>query len=66
MLKVKCADLIGEDYMKLIENNLISPQIVSQQVKELYADSYIKNRKGVFEYILGGFNRHKTIGNSGF
>ncbi|MCF2501040.1 HNH endonuclease family protein [Dyadobacter chenhuakuii] len=31
-----------------------SPQIVSQLVKELYADSYIKNRKGVFEYILGG------------
>ncbi len=31
-----------------------SPQEVSEQVKELYADPYIKNRKGVFEYILGG------------
>jgi hypothetical protein len=31
-----------------------SPQTVSQQVKELYADSYIKSRKGVFEYVLGG------------
>jgi len=31
-----------------------SPQKVSQQVKELYADPYIKSRKGVFEYILGG------------
>jgi Protein of unknown function DUF262/HNH endonuclease len=31
-----------------------SPQEVSQQVKELYSDSYIKSRKGVFEYILGG------------
>jgi hypothetical protein len=30
-----------------------SPQKVSKQVKELYADSYIKNRKGIFEYILG-------------
>lgn len=27
---------------------------VSEQVKELYADPYVKNRKGVFEYILGG------------
>jgi hypothetical protein len=27
---------------------------VSEQVKKLYSDSYVKNRKGVFEYILGG------------
>jgi 5-methylcytosine-specific restriction endonuclease McrA len=27
---------------------------VSKQVKELYSDSYVKNRRGVFEYILGG------------
>lgn len=27
---------------------------ISKQVKELYADSYVKNRRGVFEYILGG------------
>ena len=31
-----------------------SPQKISEQVKDLYADSYVKNRKGVFEYILGG------------
>lgn len=31
-----------------------SPQKISEQVKELYADSYVKNRKGIFEYILGG------------
>jgi hypothetical protein len=30
------------------------PKKISQKVKELYADSYIKNRKGVFEFILGG------------
>ncbi len=30
------------------------PQKVSEQVKTLYADSYVKKRKGVFEYILGG------------
>ncbi len=31
-----------------------SPQKVSEQVKTLYADPYVKNRKGIFEYILGG------------
>ncbi|MFY8188194.1 MAG: HNH endonuclease family protein [Flavobacterium sp.] len=29
-------------------------QKVSEEVKKLYADAYVKNRKGVFEYILGG------------
>ncbi len=31
-----------------------NPQQVSEQVKTLYADPYVKNRKGIFEYILGG------------
>jgi hypothetical protein len=31
-----------------------NPTTVSEQVKTLYGDSYIKNRKGIFEYILGG------------
>lgn len=31
-----------------------NPTKVSKQVKELYADPYVKNRKGIFEYILGG------------
>jgi hypothetical protein len=30
------------------------PQKVSEKVKELYADPYVKNRKGVFEFVLGG------------
>jgi 5-methylcytosine-specific restriction endonuclease McrA len=30
------------------------PKDISKKVKELYADPYVKNRKGVFEYILGG------------
>lgn len=30
------------------------PAIVSAKVHELYADDAVKNRKGVFEYILGG------------
>jgi 5-methylcytosine-specific restriction endonuclease McrA len=31
-----------------------SPQKVAEEVKKLYGDSYLKNRKGIFEYILGG------------
>ena len=30
------------------------PKQISMQVKELYSDPYVKSRKGVFEYILGG------------
>jgi 5-methylcytosine-specific restriction endonuclease McrA len=29
-------------------------QKVAEEVKKLYGDPYLKNRKGVFEYILGG------------
>jgi len=39
-----------EEYHKKSYN----PIKVSEQVKQLYADPYIKNRKGVFEFILGG------------
>lgn len=31
-----------------------NPQTVSEEVRKLYGDSYVKNRKGIFEYILGG------------
>jgi len=34
---------------------------VSKQVKELYSDSYVKNRRGVFEYILGGSSDTKLL-----
>lgn len=38
-----------------------NPQSVLAQVKQLYADSYVKNRKGVFEYILGGSTDTKLL-----
>lgn len=37
------------------------PLEVSEWVRELYADPYVKNRKGVFEYILGGKQDHKLL-----
>ncbi len=42
-------------------NQPYSPQKVSAEVKKLYADPYIKNRKGVFEYLLGGSVDTKLI-----
>jgi len=38
-----------------------NPQEVSKQVKNLYADPYVKNRKGIFEYILGGSTDMKLL-----
>lgn len=29
-------------------------KIIESKVKELYADPYVKNRRGIFEYVLGG------------
>ena len=38
-----------------------NPQEISAQVEKLYADPYIKNRKGVFEFILGGLTDTKLL-----
>lgn len=38
-----------------------NPQAISKKVKELYADPYIKSRKGIFEYVLGGSNDTKLL-----
>lgn len=37
------------------------PKKVSAEVQKLYGDPYIKNRKGVFEYILGGSTDTKLL-----
>jgi len=37
------------------------PKKVSIEVHKLYADLYVKNRKGVFEYILGGSTDTKLL-----
>jgi hypothetical protein len=58
------SEMCGLEWGRLYETykkQPYSPQKVSQQVKELYADSYIKNRKGIFEYILGGSTDTKLL-----
>jgi len=37
------------------------PAKVSKEVRKLYGDPYIKNRKGIFEYILGGTTDTKLL-----
>lgn len=37
------------------------PTDVSVKVRSLYSDFYVKNKKGVFEYILGGCSDNKLL-----
>ena len=51
------SEMKGLEWGRLYETYHKQPydsKTVSEQVKNLYADPYIKNRKGIFEYILGG------------
>jgi len=51
------SEMQGIEWGRLYEQyhkNAFDPKKVSAEVRKLYGDSYIKNRKGIFEYILGG------------
>lgn len=51
------SEMRGLDWGELYErfhNNSYDPQAVHKKLTELYSDFYVKNRKGVYEYILGG------------
>lgn len=48
---------IYETYKKQPYN----PQKVSEQVRALYADPYVKNRRGIFEFILGSSTNTKLL-----
>lgn len=37
------------------------PSHIKQRVAELYADPYVKNRRGVYEFLLGGENDTKLL-----
>jgi 5-methylcytosine-specific restriction endonuclease McrA len=46
---------------KTYHNKSYNPQKVSEEVKKLYGDPYVKNRRGIFEFILGGMTDTKLI-----
>lgn len=51
------SEMRGLEWGRLYEeyhSKAYNPKKVSEKVRELYSDPYIKNRKGIFEYILGG------------
>lgn len=57
-------EMCGLEWGRLYEtyhNNSYDIEKVTKQVKELYSDSYIKNQKGIFEYILGGCQDTKLL-----
>jgi hypothetical protein len=57
-------EMCGLEWGRLYEtyhSKAYNPAMVSTEVQKLYSDSYIKNRKGVFEYILGGSTDSKLL-----
>ena len=38
-----------------------NPAEVAEKVRQLYGDPYVKNRRGIFEYILGGCQDKKLL-----
>lgn len=57
-------EMCGLEWGRLYEEyhkKAYDPKKVSEQVHKLYADPYVKNRKGVFEYILGGSENTKLL-----
>ncbi len=46
-----------ETYHKKSHN----PKKISEEVQKMYGDPYVKNRKGIFEFILGGSTDTKLL-----
>ena len=57
-------EMCGLEWGRLYEeyhNKSYNPNKVSKNVKDLYSDPYVKNRRGIFEYILGGKTDKKLL-----
>jgi 5-methylcytosine-specific restriction endonuclease McrA len=51
------SEMCGLEWGRLYEEyhkKSYNPDKVSAQVHKLYSDPYVKNRRGIFEYVLGG------------
>ena len=49
------------DLYERFHMNAYDPNAVHEKLTELYADYYVKNKKGIFEYILGGCKDKKLL-----
>ena len=57
-------EMRGLEWGRLYETygkNPYSPADVSSKVQELYGDAYVKNRKGIWEYVLGGCQETRLL-----
>ena len=57
-------EMKGLEWGRLYEtyhNNAYDPSEISKKLRKLYADPYVKNRKGIFEFLLGGLNDTKLL-----
>ncbi len=57
-------EMCGLEWGRLYETyhkNAYNPKQVSEEVHNLYGDPFVKNRKGVFEFILGGSTDTKLL-----
>ena len=57
-------EMCGLEWGRLYEtyhNQSYDPKKVSERVQALYADPYVTNRRGIFEYILGGEQNTKLL-----
>lgn len=58
------SEMRGLEWGRLYEEyhtKAYNPAKVSTEVQTLYGDPYVKNRKGIFEYILGGSTDTKLL-----
>jgi hypothetical protein len=58
------SEMRGLEWGRLYEayhKKAYDPAKVSEEVQKLIGDSYVKNRKGIFEYILGGSIETKLL-----
>jgi 5-methylcytosine-specific restriction endonuclease McrA len=58
------SEMRGLEWGRLYEayhHTSYNPTKVSKEVQKLYGDPYVKNRKGIFEYILGGSEDTKLL-----
>ena len=64
IFRSKPPEMSGLEWGRLYETyhkQSYNPSKVEAEVGQLYADPYVKNRKGIFEYILGGLTDTKLL-----
>jgi len=57
-------EMCGIEWGRLYEvyhKKAFNPKKISEEVHNLYGDPFVKNRKGIFEFILGGSSEFKLL-----